>query len=312
MSETFCSAFWNHTNIRGGNRVFPCCRYKTPIQTFDGDLENVLHSEEYGLLRANSLNNIKNSNCEKCYYEESLGKKSTRQEFNENYSGDSVELKYLEVGFDNICNLTCDGCWEEWSSSWWVKKNPDGKVKEGILSTSEFVNIPQTIEKIVFLGGEPLITNRHRKFLQSFSDLSNLTVEYFTNGMFDLTEEDHKLLQKCKSVKFTVSIDGYGELNEKVRFGSKWENVENFVKTLPYNKAIHTTIHINSCHGLVDMYKWISKNNYHWTTNVLTYPKHLDIINLEETKKLTLLEVLNNFKIPNKNYIINHIQCKNH
>jgi MoaA/NifB/PqqE/SkfB family radical SAM enzyme len=308
MSETFCSAFWNHTNIRGGNRVFPCCRYKTPVQTFDGDLGKVLHSKEYESLRSDSLNGIKNSNCEKCYYEESLGKKSTRQWFNENYSGKVVELNYLEVGFDNICNLACDGCWEEWSSSWWVKKNPEGKVIEGILSTSEFVNIPKTIEKIVFLGGEPLITNRHRKFLQSFSDLSHLTVEYFTNGMFDLTEEDHKLLGKCRSVKFTVSVDGYRELNEKVRTGSEWNRVEQFITNLEYEKVVHTTIHRNNWHGLPEISNWIDLNNYMWTTNVLTYPKHLDIINLTDIEKQKLLRILELHDIPNTEYIKSHIQ----
>jgi organic radical activating enzyme len=308
MSETFCSAFWNHTNIRGGNRVFPCCRYKTPVQTFDGDLEKVLHSKEYESLRSDSLNGIRNSNCEKCYYEESLNKKSTRQWFNENYQCNSVELKYLEVGFDNICNLACDGCWEEWSSSWWVKKNPEAKVIEGILSTSDFVNIPETIEKIVFLGGEPLITNRHRKFLQSFSDLSHLTVEYFTNGMFDLTEEDHKLLDKCKSVKFTVSVDGYRELNEKVRTGSEWNKVEQFITNLEYEKVVHTTIHRNNWHGLPDISNWIYRNNYTWTTNVLTYPKHLDIITLTDSEKQKLLCILDLHAIPNTEYIKSHIQ----
>ena len=308
MSETFCSAFWNHTNIRGGNRVFPCCRYKTPVQIFDGDLGKVLHSKKYESLRSDSLNGIRNSNCEKCYYEESLNKKSTRQWFNENYSGETVELKYLEVGFDNICNLACDGCWEEWSSSWWVKKNPEGKVVEGILSTSDFVNIPETIEKIVFLGGEPLITNRHRKFLQSFSDLSHLTVEYFTNGMFDLTQEDHKLLRKCKSVKFTVSVDGYRELNEEVRTGSEWNKVEQFITNLEYEKVVHTTIHRNNWHGLSEIYNWISINKYTWTTNVLTYPKHLDIINLDDSEKQKLLCILDLHVIPNTEYIKSHIQ----
>jgi organic radical activating enzyme len=308
MENTFCSAFWNHTNIRGGNRVFPCCRYKTPVQTFDGDLGKVLYSDEYESLRSDSLNGIRNSNCEKCYYEESLGKKSTRQWFNENYQGNSVELKYLEVGFDNICNLACDGCWEEWSSSWWVKKNPEGKVVEGILSTSDFVNIPETIEKIVFLGGEPLITNRHRKFLQSFSDLSHLTVEYFTNGMFDLTQEDHKLLRKCKSVKFTVSVDGYRELNEEVRTGSEWNKVEQFITNLEYEKVVHTTIHRNNWHGLSEIYNWISIKKYTWTTNVLTYPKHLDIINLDDSEKQKLLCILDLHVIPNTEYIKSHIQ----
>ena len=308
MYETFCSAFWNHTNIRGGNRVFPCCRYKTSVQTFDGDLGKVLHSKEYESLRSDSLNGIRNSNCEKCYYEESLNKKSTRQWFNENYSRETIELKYLEVGFDNICNLACDGCWEEWSSSWWVKKNPEGKVVEGILSTSDFVNIPETIEKIVFLGGEPLITNRHRKFLQSFSNLSHLTVEYFTNGMFDLTEEDHKLLGKCKSVKFTVSVDGYRELNEKVRTGSEWIKVEQFINTLEYEKVIHTTIHKNNWHGLPELFNWINLNNYIWTTNVLTYPPHLDIITLTDDKKQNLLRILDSYPVPNAEYIKSHIQ----
>ena len=308
MSETFCSAFWNHTNIRGGNRVFPCCRYKTPVQIFDGDLGKVLHSKKYESLRSDSLNGIRNSNCEKCYYEESLNKKSTRQWFNENYSRETIELKYLEVGFDNICNLACDGCWEEWSSSWWVKKNPEGKVVEGILSTSDFVNIPETIEKIVFLGGEPLITNRHRKFLQSFSDLSHLTVEYFTNGMFDLTEEDHKLLGKCKSVKFTVSVDGYRELNEKVRTGSEWNKVERFINTLEYEKVVHTTIHKNNWHGLPELSNWINLNHYTWTTNVLTYPPHLDIITLTDDKKQNLLRILDSYPIPNVEYIKSHIQ----
>jgi MoaA/NifB/PqqE/SkfB family radical SAM enzyme len=308
MENTFCSAFWSHTNIRGGNRVFPCCRYKTPVQTFDGDLGKVLYSDEYESLRSDSLNGIRNSNCEKCYYEESLNKKSTRQWFNENYQGNSVKLKYLEVGFDNICNLACDGCWEEWSSSWWVKKNPEGKVVEGILSTSDFVNIPETIEKIVFLGGEPLITNRHRKFLQSFSDLSHLTVEYFTNGMFDLTQEDRKLLGKCKSVKFTVSVDGYRGLNEKVRTGSEWNKVEQFITNLEYEKVVHTTIHRNNWHGLSEISNWISINKYTWTTNVLTYPKHLDIINLDDSEKQKLLCILDLHAIPNTEYIKSHIQ----
>jgi hypothetical protein len=308
MENTFCSAFWNHTNIRGGNRIFPCCRYKTPVQTFDGNVGEILHSREYEDLRTNSLSGVENPNCSKCYYEESLGKESLRQQFNQQYSNDSIQLKYLEVGFDNICNLSCDGCWEEWSSSWWVKKNPNKNIKEGILNTEDFIDIPETIEKVVFLGGEPLITNRHRKFLETFSDLSNLTVEYFTNGMFDLSDADHQLLSKCKSVLFTVSIDGYGELNERVRSGSKWDKVQSFIKNLQYNKVVHTAIHINNWYGLADMKMWIDENNYTWTTNVLTYPQHLDIINLEKEDKDKLTSILNSFNIPNKSYIHSHIK----
>ena len=71
-----CSALYSHTNIRGGNRVYPCCRYKTPIQTFNGDVGSILHSEEYAELRENFT--IDDPNCAKCKHEESLGKESLR------------------------------------------------------------------------------------------------------------------------------------------------------------------------------------------------------------------------------------------
>ena len=117
-----CSAFWNHTNIRSGNRVYPCCRFKRSIDTFDGDVDNVLHSDAYKDLREQSAKGEFIKGCEKCFYEEKIGHKSLREEFNEKYTMDKVELKFLEIGFDNLCNLTCDGCNSEFSTSWIVKE----------------------------------------------------------------------------------------------------------------------------------------------------------------------------------------------
>ena len=66
--------------------------------------------------------------------------------------------------------------------------------------TEEFTNIPSTVSKVVFLGGEPLMTNIHRRFLESFDTLEDLEVEYFTNGMHKLVEEDYILLNECKQI----------------------------------------------------------------------------------------------------------------
>ena len=247
--------------------------------------------------------------CAKCKHEEELGKYSLRQWFNDNYSTDKVQLQYFEVGFDNICDLTCDGCWEEWSSSWWVKKNPDLPPKQGITSTTELRNIPESIQRVVFLGGEPLMTNRHRRFLESFDTLEHLEVEYFTNGMHKLKPEDIRLLQQCKTVHFTVSIDGYGKLNEKVRSGSIWTTV---VQTLDeissvFDTTVHTTLHKNNWHGLPQMSEF-AKKYAKWTINVLTYPRHLDIINLEQCDKDELVKILQTHNIPNRHYITSHLE----
>ena len=303
-----CAALYNHTNIRGGNRVYPCCRYKESVMHFDGNVGKIMHSYMYDKLRADMEQDWL-PGCGKCKHEEELGVESLRQRFNARYQMSKPTLDYLEVGFDNICDLTCDGCWEEWSSSWWAKKNPDLPPKQGITSTEEFVNIPSTVNKVVFLGGEPLMTNRHRRFLESFDTLEDLEVEYFTNGMHKLVEEDYILLNECKRVHFTVSIDGVGALNEKVRNGSVWSRV---LKTLQeihntFDYTIHTTIHKNNWHGLPELAEF-TKNYANWTTNVLTYPKKLDIINLEQSEKDKLIQILNAYEIPNRQYIEAHLK----
>ena len=313
-NKSLCSAFWNHTNIRGGDRVFPCCRFKQPIAQFDGNLENVLLSPEYHQLRSQSLNGEFISECQKCYNEEALGKKSLRQEFNETYNTESVELKYFEIGFDNICNLTCDGCWGEFSSAWANIENPTGPKKLNILNTTEITNIPESIDRVVFLGGEPLMTNKHYKFLKKLKNLSNISLKYYTNGTFLFDQQELELLSQFKKVEITLSIDGYAELNDTVRSGSHWKDILKFieqVKSTSFDFNIHSVIHVNNWFGFLELSKFIESVKIKWTTNILTYPKKLDIINLTPSDKNKLKDLLASIEnFPNKEYVLNHIKNK--
>ena len=308
---TKCAAFWKHTNLRSGDRIFPCCRFKTPIDTYNGTVVDILDSDAYKSLREKSAAGEKIEGCSKCYYEESLGKKSLREKFNEQYTTNTVELEYLEIGFDNICNLTCDGCWGEFSSAWANKENPNDVKKINIVSSKPVLDIPSTVKEIMFLGGEPLMTNRHRTLLERISDLSKVSVTYNTNGTFMLTDRDIDLMKQLKHVSFIVSIDGYADLNDKVRSGSKWNDIMMFIKQLTdesFEFSVHTTIHLNNYHGLDALSDWVHDNGYTWTTNILTYPAHLDIKNLDETNKMELRTLLENYQVPNSKYILEHIQ----
>lgn len=303
---TKCAAFWKHTNVRSDNRIFPCCRFKKEIGKFDGDLANVLHIPEYEELRKKSMSGEFIDGCQKCYYEESIGKTSLRQKFNNTYSTDSVSLEYFEVGFDNICNLTCDGCWEDFSTAWGKKLNLNKTFI--VKSTTEILNIPESVNKVLFLGGEPLMTTRHKKFLKMVPNLDNLHVIYNTNGTFMLDSETIELLQKCKKVEFIVSMDGYKEINEKVRSGSKWEDILNFInqlKTYNFLFTIHTVIHLNNWEYLGDLSNFIHENSYAWSINILTHPKNLDIKNYHAKEKI--VQLINDINIPDKQHIINHL-----
>jgi len=297
---TKCAAFWKHTNIRGDNRIFPCCRFKRPVAVFDTSISNILESDVYEKLRQSDVSKM--PECAKCMHEEANGRKSLRQEFNEQYDTDTVELKFLEIGFDNICNLTCDGCNSEFSSAW--AKKETGKLS--YTEIDEVTDVPDTIEKILFLGGEPLMTNRHRKFLELVKDPSRVDVVYNTNGTFLI--EDIALLRKFNSVKFILSIDGYKDLNDRVRSGSSWSDVTRFieqVEMLDFNLEINTVLHLNNWQGIKELEEYVRALDCKWTVNVLTYPKHLDIANYKD--KNEIVDLIKQTSIPNKDYVINHL-----
>lgn len=306
-----CSAFWRHANLRGDDRIFPCCRFKTSVGSFAGDLINILDTEEYQKLREQSLEGKPIAGCEKCYHEEQLGKESLRQQFNKEYNRDKVELEYFEVGFDNICNLTCDGCYDEFSSAWAKKNNPKTAKRLLITKTSTIKKVPDTVRKILFLGGEPLMTARHKRFLKLIKNKHLVSVTYNTNGTFKLDNETIELLDEFKKVDFVVSIDGVGALNDRVRSGSRWADILEFIDhidDLEFDLSVHTTIHVNNWFGLADLQRFVERMKLPWTTNVLTYPKNLDIINLDPESILELKEMLEQTDIPNKEYILNHIK----
>jgi sulfatase maturation enzyme AslB (radical SAM superfamily) len=296
-----CAAFWHHTNIRNDNNVFPCCRFKTPIQKFDGDIVNILDSAEYKALRG-AEGPI--AGCAKCDYEETMGKESLRQQFNKQYDMETVKLEFLEVGLDNICNLTCDGCWGEFSSSWAKKNNEEIVVR----SSTDITELPDTINKMLFLGGEPLMTTRHTRLLK-IANRPQLDVTYNTNGTFLLDEETILLLNECKHVKFILSVDGYGELNEQVRGGSKWSDIVRFIdqiSDLGFELVIHTVLHKNNWQGMSQLADFIKRCHLQWTTNILTYPPHLDVINITDKQKC--IESIESITIPNKQYILAHLR----
>jgi hypothetical protein len=72
--------------------------------------------------------------------------------------------------------------------------------------------------------------------------------------------------------------------------------------------TVHTTIHKNNWSGLKELQEFVYQKRLTWTTNVLTYPQHLDIMYLNPDDKFKLEQLLHNVDVPNKDYILNHIR----
>lgn len=280
MNSKKCSALYNHTNIRAGNRVYPCCRFKKQIATFDGDVDNVLLSKEYSELRQR-FDKEQIPECQKCWDEEEAGIESEREVFNKKWDENSREIKLRElwIGFDNICNLKCTMCSSEFSNQF------DGKT----ITTRSLHNIPD-IERMVFLGGEPLMNSRYFRLLETMNR-GILTLTIITNGMFKLKNKWKELLRDCKSVVFFVSIDGTRDLNTKTRVGSDWDTIDENLREIEkeWPITINTVVHKNNIKGIYDLQEWVG-DRFKWHINLLTYPKHLMI---SESQKRTIVEDFN-------------------
>jgi len=307
---TICSAFWKHTNLRPGDRIYPCCRFKESIADFKGNVEEVLHISEYRELRRASSAGEKIAGCEKCYYEETIGHRSLRQDFNEKYDVNDVDLEYLEIGLDNLCNLACIGCNSEFSTKW-IQKEIDtfGYAMNKYMAVRDINRLPQSVNKILFLGGEPLLTKRFIPMLQSLDNSRDVEIIFNTNATCIPDEETLRLFKTFKT-HFIVSVDGVGEVANLVREGTDWQKVLDFITWVKINNftfEINTVLHKANWQNIQQIAKFVEDQNVEWYVNVLTHPDHLNINRLDNKDKDEFVNLINNLDLPNHQFIINHL-----
>ena len=122
--------------------------------------------------------------------------------------------------------------------------------------------------------------------------------------------EEFKLYEK---VTFILSVDGVKELAEKVRGGTKWSKVLEFVDWVKENKftlEFNTVVHTNNWQGLEDLYNFCTRHDAKWYVNCLTYPHNLSINQLSFYKKRKLRNLLKEVDVPNKDFILAHLDTK--
>ena len=226
-------------------------------------LAEVWNSNYMKTIRLQMLDNKIPTSCTKCFKEESSGITSKRQwetvVWKERLDLDSivantqldgtlpVEIPYFDLRLGNLCQLKCIMCSPHDSSSWikewkiqyskyktielqtdqrwdsdfdytWYKK---GSFLDDMRGQSE------NIRELYFAGGEPLLIPEHYKILEFMIDTgaaTNCVLRYNSNGL-ELPEKLFDLWKHFKQVKFNFSVDAYGELNDYIRYPSKWNNV---------------------------------------------------------------------------------------
>lgn len=314
-SKTFCVLPWMHlaTNASGNLRV--CCN-STPGKNFitkeDGkpyklhkdDLQEAWNSEVYQTIRKQMLNGERPEMCERCFREEDVGIKSSRQAWNEKWQENkeynlipAFDIRYVDLRLGNLCNLKCRMC-NPYASNQWVKEWP---LIETALDPAEYerlsnmswpenektwenlFSIADTVEEIYLTGGEPTVIKEQHRLLDYFIDnetAKNIKLKYNTN----MTNVPRHLLDKWaqfRTVQLNCSIDAVGELDHYIRYPSNWSKiVENFEAVRTIDNAyieIHCTVQMYNILRLHELVEWALPYNCKIYFNILNHPTYLNI-----------------------------------
>jgi MoaA/NifB/PqqE/SkfB family radical SAM enzyme len=278
------------------------------------DLDNVMNSRLLKELRLKMLNNEWSELCTRCLDSERLGGISRRMIENNNYQGSIAELakntledgtinfefKSLDYRLGNHCNLQCRMCgpfssekWlKEWNQVMPIEQNLSMEeinifksfdwIKEDYL-VDEFREKIDSVERIHFAGGEPLFSPQMTKLLKVCIKLGiskNISISYNTN-ITRLPEEVLELWKDFKEVKLLCSIDGYGPVNEYIRFPSKWSNIDTNLKFLDQHfKTYNISEIILSC--TVQLYNVLTLHElYDYVSTFKKIVPALNLINLK-------------------------------
>lgn len=270
QDEAFCIIPWIHMHPWPDGRVFTCClsELHTPIGNLnEQSLEEVWNSDTMKQFRLDLLNGKKISNCNRCYEQEKHGHETLRIRSNQEYlllknnpygnkkvhvvestnadgSVDQMNMTYMDIRFSNICNMRCRTCGPDLSSQWYqdavdsnYNKTPSQaihQIRKGSTSFMEtFDPYLDTVEKIYWAGGEPLIMDEHWYIMNKLVEMGRTKIDtpmrvYYNTNFSKLVYKEQdaiELWKKFDMIGVGASIDASGKRGEYLRKGTVWKDI---------------------------------------------------------------------------------------
>ena len=223
-----CSAKHGYLCIKPMGNVLPCCRWKDfepPLDMFE-TFEDIL---DYYQRIIHTPSKVWPQGCSSCHRDASSSTWSMMNTINKTIERSGNTIQYLEIGFDNVCNMNCVMCSPQYSSRWdkIVKDNKEFlskyNLKEYNSPPSIYDNIMRLLESsdlsrlntIRIMGGEPMYSKASLKFLEWFmdKDVSNIELMFNTNATIFPTKFVD-LFKRFKCVIPKTSIDSVYEIAE--------------------------------------------------------------------------------------------------
>jgi MoaA/NifB/PqqE/SkfB family radical SAM enzyme len=239
------------------SKVYPCCDTKKEFSignVKDNSIYEIWNSDNIKAIRKSMLQGTPVESCQNCYKKEKLKRPSARINFNQEFvqhihvidntnpdgSLPSTDIKFWDVRYNNLCNLSCRSCNPSSSSSWYQVHNainPDKKLTVPLLEAGNnqdavFDQMQKSIDQIdtiYFAGGEPAMIENFYKILELLiaNNRTDVRLKYNLN-MTRLTLKNKSLLNlwnKFKHVSIGASLDAEGDRAAYMRSGTVWKDI---------------------------------------------------------------------------------------
>jgi MoaA/NifB/PqqE/SkfB family radical SAM enzyme len=350
LENTLCPLPWMQLMIGIEGEIHPCCRtlafnnnVKSLIQNQSSTQENQ-NICELSLLRSNMLRGIKSSMCSECTLLDSKNISSLRtqsiKEYNDEFiqitreaNANPLPLKSLDIRFSNTCNFKCRSCSPAVSTGWYDDLKLIDEYKSFKPLSKEFyknknlkiINIIkesyQSLRKIIFAGGEPLLHQEHYDTLEFLLKNQRDDIQLVYNTNLSIlkfkTYNAVELWKKFKNVEIQISIDHIDHKFAYVREGThSYQQILLNIKLIQQELkdstiGIYCTISILNIFDIVEIIKKLildgiitDKNKIIF--NFLHSPQYyaLDVLKNEEIKMIKF-EILNFLSNDAKYYSVN-------
>jgi organic radical activating enzyme len=303
---------------------------------------DLLNQEWFRDVRKDALNGIKNKACNHCWRSQKhTPEKEYRQNFikytddknldeqirngiYEDYSVDFeiVKMEHMDVRFSTLCNLTCRSCSSAFSSSWYKEDLAYDKItrpteintkwKSGLafkpggasLTVDSIRPHLDTVQRLYFAGGEPVMLSEHYEILQHLIDIGRTDVKLSYNTNFSKLIAGNKDIipfwKQFENITIGASLDGSHEKGEYIRKGIVWSEVEKNIQRLKKECPhiyfyVSPTVSIMNAYNITEFHKeWFEKRYIRvndFRLNVLYGPETYCVSNLPRSHKNRLIKI---------------------
>jgi|TARA_B110000908_G_C10266843_1_gene464981 hypothetical protein len=275
----------------------PCCLYKSVgLSPKFAEIEELVDNPYINSIRNNFLKkDWQTPECNSCILKENLGHVSKRQA---SLKRGQVGIVHWDLRPGNTCNLKCIMCninnSSKWGedldihtkySPWYPKELP--KNRKDLDWDWIYKKCIDKAEYIYIAGGEPFYMKNVLTFLEKLSkhnwNTEHTRIQIQTNAVSN-TPKLLKVLLNFKKLEFSISVDGWGDVNELIRFPTNhntWlKNVDELMELNPLDIYFNVTVqalNFSNCDTLVSNVKSRWPNRSRFDMHRLRGPDYLSI-----------------------------------